>query len=80
MERRIEILVDTCVSDLRSGRATMEQCLSRYPDLRREIEPLLRIAMRLAAPTKMDEERKATAREVFLSRLHDTSETREALW
>ncbi len=39
-----EILIQ-CIDDIRAGRTSLEECLERYSDIRRELEPLLKIAL-----------------------------------
>lgn len=43
----IELILDWCLDDIRARRATVEQCLARYPDRAGELEPLLRTAVAL---------------------------------
>jgi hypothetical protein len=43
--KRIEEILAKCVDDIRSGKASLAECLDRYPDMRRELEPLLKIAL-----------------------------------
>ena len=69
MERNIELLIDDCVSDVLSGRASLQECLAKYPDERPELGPLLSLALSLAPPMKPDPERKAHARSRFLVEL-----------
>lgn len=45
----IDQIVDRCVEEIRGGRATVEECLLRYPEHRRELEPLLRAAAVMSA-------------------------------
>ncbi len=40
-------LLDRCLDEVRSGRATPEQCLAAHPEHAHEIEPLLRLALML---------------------------------
>ncbi|MDD4984970.1 MAG: DUF5667 domain-containing protein [Dehalococcoidales bacterium] len=48
MKKRAEILV-RCIEEIRAGRATLPECLKRYPDARAELEPLLRVALSIKA-------------------------------
>src|SRR5688572_16179005 len=45
--RRLEEVLDECLSAYLDGRRTVEQSLSLYPDLRPQLEPLLRTAIEL---------------------------------
>ena len=46
MSRFEDILVQ-CIDDIKAGRSSIEDCLSRYPSLREQLEPLLRIALEI---------------------------------
>ena len=46
MNRFEDILVE-CIDDIKAGRSSIEDCLSRYPSLREQLEPLLRIALEI---------------------------------
>ena len=48
-----EKLLDQCLRDIQSGKATLEECLDRYPEQREELEPLLNLAMRLQSVEKI---------------------------
>lgn len=45
----LDSVLDTCLQDIQTGKATVDECLSRYPDMASELEPLLRLAERLTA-------------------------------
>ncbi len=49
MSLPIEEIVDRCIEEIRRGRATVEECLLRYPEHRRHLEPLLRAAAAISA-------------------------------
>ncbi|MSQ29420.1 MAG: hypothetical protein EXR68_02900 [Dehalococcoidia bacterium] len=40
----LDEVFDRCIDEIRRNRATVEECLLRYPEHRRELEPLLRTA------------------------------------
>ena len=40
-----EAVLDECIEDLRSGRRTLAECLARWPEHARTLEPLLRTAV-----------------------------------
>ncbi|MFC1950694.1 DUF5667 domain-containing protein [Chloroflexota bacterium] len=48
--KRIEEILTQCIDDIKASRASLEDCLDRYPDVRRELEPLLRIALSIKEP------------------------------
>ena len=45
----IQQALDRCLEDIRSGGATVDDCLRRYPEFAGELRPLLRMAARLEA-------------------------------
>jgi hypothetical protein len=45
MLKRFEDILAQCIEDIKAGRASIEGCLDRYPSLREQLEPLLRIAL-----------------------------------
>lgn len=42
-----EEILSICIEDIRSGKSTIAECLERYPNLSRELKPLLEIAAAL---------------------------------
>ena len=48
--KRIEDILIQCIEEVKSGKASLADCLNRYPDMRRELEPLLRIALSIKEP------------------------------
>ena len=44
--RDLEGVLDTCLHQLHHG-ATLQACLAQYPSLEAELEPLLRLAVRM---------------------------------
>jgi hypothetical protein len=48
--KKIEDILAVCVEDVKSGRATLEECLTRYPSIRDELEPLLKLALSIKEP------------------------------
>jgi hypothetical protein len=49
LKKFADILVQ-CIEDIRAGRASIEDCLNRYPSARGQLEPLLRIALEIREP------------------------------
>lgn len=62
--KRFENILDECLQLLLTGDGTVEQCLQRYPEYARELEPLLRTAMSVnqAIDVKPSPEFRARAR------------------
>ena len=48
--QRFEDILAGCIDDLKEGRASIEDCLDRYPSLRERLEPLLRLALQIGEP------------------------------
>ena len=46
----IEDILALCIEDVKSGRSTLADCLERYPSVREDLEPLLRIALSIQEP------------------------------
>ncbi len=68
MSRELDEALNECLEALRSGRRTLEECLALYPRFRRELEPLLRLALDLSGVYR-EEEPAAAAKEVGRRRL-----------
>ena len=47
---KIEDILAVCIEDIRAGRFTLEECLTRYSDMRSQLEPLLRLAVSIQKP------------------------------
>ena len=41
----IESILDECLEEIRAKRATIAECLSRYPEMSAELKPLLEMAL-----------------------------------
>ena len=48
--KKIEDILTVCIDDIRAGRSTLEECLTRYSDMRSQLEPLLRLAVDIHEP------------------------------
>jgi len=48
----IEVILDRCILEVQSGDKSIEDCLHAYPENRRELEPLLRLAIDLRTAPK----------------------------
>ena len=70
----IENIFATCISDIKSGRRTLESCMADYPSVRQEIEPLLNIALSIKEPPafKPTNEFKTRARVQLMDYIHDS--------
>ena len=45
--KRCEDMLVQYVEDVKSGNSSIEDCLDRYPSVREQLEPLLKIALEL---------------------------------
>ena len=64
-------VLDECLDDLRDGRATIAECLARYPSYRDQLEPLLNVAVHIApVTTVLDPSRRLEARGRFIEALY----------
>ena len=74
----LDEILDRCIDEIRRNRATVEECLLRYPEHRRELEPLLRTAA--AMSTLPRGEQIATPQPVqrasFMAALSETAQQR----
>jgi hypothetical protein len=48
--RKFEDILAECIDDIKAGKASVEDCLNRYPSTREQLEPLLRIALEIREP------------------------------
>lgn len=70
--KRIEDILAQCIEDVKSGRCSVEDCLSRYPAYSRELEPLLRLALNIQQPpdVKPSPAFKVKARVQLMEQIH----------
>lgn len=70
-------VLDACVDEILAGRATADECLTRYPELQGELEPLLAVVSRLTRlDSAPDPARKLAARARFIEALYAEREHR----
>lgn len=48
--KQFEEVLTSCIVEIRSGKATIEECLARHQEMRQELEPLLRTAASIKSP------------------------------
>jgi hypothetical protein len=48
--KQFEDILVQCIEDIKAGRSSIEDCLNRYPSMREQLEPLLRIALAIREP------------------------------
>jgi len=49
--KKFEDILVQCIEDIRTGRSSIEDCLARYPSMRGQLEPLLKIALEIREPS-----------------------------
>ena len=70
--KKFEDILVQCIEDIKAGRASIEDCLSRYPSMREQLEPLLRIALEIREPPdiKPSPSFKVKARVLLMDQIH----------
>ncbi|MFC1977624.1 DUF5667 domain-containing protein [Chloroflexota bacterium] len=76
--KKVEEILIQCIDDIKAGRASLEDCLDRHPDMRHELEPLLRIALSIKEPsdTRPSDAFKVRARVNLMEQIY-ASQTRK---
>jgi hypothetical protein len=79
--KKIEDILASCIEDIRLGRSTLESCLDQYPSVREELEPLIRIALRIQEPPPVNptESFESRARVRLMEYIH-TEKTAKKSW
>ena len=70
--KKFEDILVQCIEDIKAGRASIEDCLDRYPSMREQLEPLLRIALEIREPpdVKPSPSFKVKARVQLMDQIH----------
>jgi len=81
LEKFEDILVQ-CIEDIKAGRSSIEDCLDRYPSMRGQLEPLLRIALAIPGPldVKPSPAFKLKARVWLMDQIHGRQAARRWPW
>ena len=75
---RIEQILTNCIKDIRSGKSTIDECLNRHASIRKNLEPLLKVALSIQDPNVIDlntHDKQAT-RERLLQQIKTTRQKR----
>jgi len=77
--KRIEDILAQCIEDVKVGKYSLEDCLERYPAMRKELEPLLRIALNIQEPpdVRPSEAFKIRARVNLMEHIHASQAGKE---
>lgn len=70
--KKFEDILVQCIENIKAGRASIEDCLDRYPSMRGQLEPLLRIALEIREPpdVKPSPSFKINARVRLMDQIH----------
>ena len=70
--KKFEDILVQCIDDIKAGRSSIEDCLDRYPSMREQLEPLLRIALEIREPpdVKPSPSFKVKARVWLMDQIH----------
>jgi len=79
--KKVEEILIQCIDDIKSGKATLQDCLGRYPDMRHELEPLLRVALSIKEPTdtRPSDAFKVRARVNLMEHIHASQTKKKAV-
>ena len=82
MERKLDDILDECLDGILLRGESVEQCLQRYPSHAQELEPLLRLALRVRTTTylPLEESRKAAGKERLLQALKEQEQSAHRAW
>ena len=70
--KKFEDILVQCIEDIKAGRSSIEDCMDRYPSMREQLEPLLRIALEIREPpdVKPSPSFKVRARVQLMDQIH----------
>jgi hypothetical protein len=70
--KKFEDILAECIDDMKAGKASVEDCLNRYPSVRDQLEPLLRVALEIREPpdVKPSPGFKVRARHRLMEQMH----------
>jgi len=80
--KEFEDILVQCIEDVKAGRASIEDCLDRYPSVRDQLEPLLRIALEIREPpdVKPSLSFKIKARVRLMEQIHERQTAAKWPW
>jgi len=80
--KKFEDILVQCIEDIKAGRSSIEECLARYPSVREQLEPLLRIALEIREPPdiKPSPSFKVKARVWLMDQIHDRQAVTKWPW
>jgi Domain of unknown function (DUF5667) len=80
--KKFEEILAECIDDITAGRSSVEDCLYKYPSVRAELEPLLRIslAIRESPDVKPPQAFKVRSRVWLMSQIHQRQAATRSPW
>jgi hypothetical protein len=80
--KRFEDVLVECIDDIKAGNSSIEECVDRYPSMREQLEPLLKIALELREPpdVKPSPSFKVKARVWLMGQIHDGQAVTKRPW
>jgi hypothetical protein len=80
--KKFEDILVQCIEDIEAGRSSIEDCLDRYPSMREQLEPLLRIALAIREPpdVKPSPTFKVKARVWLMDQIHGRQAVTKWSW
>ncbi len=80
--KRFEDILVQCIEDIKTGRSSIEDCLDKYPSMREQLEPLLRIALAIREPpdVKPSPSFKVKARVWLMDQIHERQPVTKWPW
>lgn len=72
MSNKIEDILAQCIEDIKAGKSSVADCLDKYPAVRKQLEPLLKIALEIREPpdVKPSPAFKVRARVQLMEQIH----------
>ena len=72
MLNKFEDILAQCIDDIKAGRCSVEDCLTKYPSMRKQLEPLLGVAIEIQEPpdVKPSPAFKVRARVQLMEQIH----------
>ncbi len=72
MLKKFEDILAQCIEDIKAGRCSLEDCLTKYPSISKQLEPLLRVALEIREPpdVKPSPAFKVRARVQLMEQIH----------
>jgi hypothetical protein len=80
--KKFEDILVQCIEDIKAGRSSIEDCLDRYPSMREQLGPLLRIALEIREPpdVKPSPTFKVKARVQLMDQIHGRQDVTKWPW